>query len=178
MEGILKRIQNSDDNQRWSVKLDGKEINVVRKHLDMEESEKDSTILSAARILGNCSNPYGEPKRKVGLAIGKVQSGKTSNYISLTALAFDNNINIVIIFGGSSKILLRQTNDRVYNNFDIEERKRNDDRSLAVLTTSNNFDNLSPENIENIYRSGHKIVITALKSYTHIKKNYDNAKIC
>ncbi len=170
MEGILKRIQNSDDNQRWSVKLDGKEINVVRKHLDMEESEKDATILSAARILGNCSNPYGDPKRKVGLAIGKVQSGKTSNYISLTGLAFDNNINIVIIFGGSSKILLRQTNDRVYNNFDIEERKRNDDRSLAVLTTSNNFDNLSPENIENIYRSGHKIVITALKSYTHIKK--------
>lgn len=170
MEGILKKTQDSEDNQRWTVKLDGEEINIVRKHLDMEESEKESTILSAARILGNCSNPYGEPYRKVGLAIGKVQSGKTSNYISLTALAFDNNINIVIIFGGSSKILLGQANERVYNYFDIEERRRNDDRSLSLLTTTNNFDNLLPENIENIYRSGHKIVITALKSYTHIKK--------
>lgn len=170
MEGILKKIDDNDDSKRWSVKLDGKEINIVRKHLEMSESEKDSTILSAARILGNCSNPYGNPKRKVGLAIGKVQSGKTSNYISLTALAFDNDINIVIIFGGSSKILLKQTNERVNDNFDLEERKKNDDRSLAFLTTSNNFDNLSPENIENIYRSGHKIIITALKSYTHIKK--------
>ena len=170
MEGILKKIEDNNSDYRWSVKLDGPEINIVRKHLEMEEAEKELTILSAARILGNCSNPSGEPRRKVGLAIGKVQSGKTSNFISLSALAFDNNINIVILFGGSSKILLRQANERVLDNFDYEERKKSDDRTLAVLTTSNNFDNLSPENIENIYRSGHKIIITALKSYTHIQK--------
>lgn len=170
MEGILKRVQSEDVAQRWTVKLDGPEIGVVRSHLDMGESEKDSTILSAARILGNCSNPHGKPMRKVGLAIGKVQSGKTSNYISLTALAFDNDINIVVIFGGASKILLRQTNERVNDNFDIEKRMENDDRSIAVLTTSNNFEGLSSDTIENIYRSGHKIIITALKSYTHIKK--------
>ena len=163
MEGILKRVQSEDVAQRWTVKLDGPEIGVVRSHLDMGESEKDSTILSAARILGNCSNPHGKPMRKVGLAIGKVQSGKTSNYISLTALAFDNDINIVVIFGGASKILLRQTNERVNDNFDIEKRMENDDRSIAVLTTSNNFEGLSSDTIENIYRSGHKIIITALK---------------
>ena len=132
MEGILKRDDIGSNNQRWTVKLDGNEIETVRKHLDMNESEKDATVLTAARILGNCSNPKGTPQRKVGLAIGKVQSGKTSNYISLTALAFDNNINIVIIFGGSSNILLKQTNDRVYDNFDIIERKRNDDRTLDL----------------------------------------------
>lgn len=170
MEGILKRDDIGSNNQRWTVKLDGNEIETVRKHLDMNESEKDATVLTAARILGNCSNPKGTPQRKVGLAIGKVQSGKTSNYISLTALAFDNDINIVIIFGGSSNILLKQTNDRVYDNFDIIERKRNDDRTVAVLTTSNNFDNLSSDNIEDLYRSGRKIIITALKSYTHIQK--------
>ena len=177
MEGILKKCDFDDNSRRWSVKLDGPEIDVVRKHLDMDESEKQTTILSAARLLGNCSNPCGVPTRKVGLAIGKVQSGKTSNYISLTALALDNNINIVIIFGGSSKILLRQTNERVYDNFDLEERKRKDDRSLAVLTTSNNFDSLSSNDVENLYRSGRKIIITALKSYTHIQKIINMLKL-
>ena len=99
MEGILKRVQSEDVAQRCTVKLDGPEIGVVRSHLDMGESEKDSTILSAARILGNCSNPHGKPMRKVGLAIGKVQSGKTSNYISLTAL-----ISVLVNFDAKSQI--------------------------------------------------------------------------
>ena len=139
MEGILKKIEDNNSDYRWSVKLDGDEINIVRKHLEMDESEKELTILSAARILGNCANPLGEAKRKVGLAIGKVQSGKTSNYIALSALAFDNNINIVILFCGSSKILLKQANERIIDNFNYEERKRNDDRTLAILTTADNF---------------------------------------
>jgi hypothetical protein len=170
MEGILKKVIEGDKNQRWSVKLDGPEIAIVREHLDMMESEKDATIMSAARILGNCSNPLDIPKRRVGLAIGKVQSGKTSNYISLTALALDNNIRIVIVFGGASKILLRQTNDRIVDNFNLVERNGSDDRSLSLLSTSNNFDNLSPKNVSDFYMSGKKIIITALKSYTHINK--------
>ena len=170
MEGYLKRSEKTSVPERWSIKLDGKEMQIVRQHLSMDESEKDATILSAARILGNCSNPNGTPQRKVGLAIGKVQSGKTSNFISLMALAFDNDINIVILFGGSSKILKRQSDERVIESFNLDERDKNNDRSLAFLTTSDNFDNLSAEEIKNIYRMGRKIIITALKEYTHIDK--------
>lgn len=167
MEGIL--IRNNDcENNRWTVRLDGKELSVVRKHLSMDEKEKDRTIMSAARLLGNCSDPHGEPQHKVGLAIGKVQSGKTSNYIVLTALAFDNDYDIVIIFGGISNVLLKQTYERVINNFDIE--KRVDERRLIVLSTSNDFNNYSPSDIENLHRSGRKIIITVLKSYYHIQK--------
>src|SRR5574344_238358 len=122
MEGILKRVEEDSKQNRWSVRMDGKEINIVRNNLDMDEPEKNATILSAAKILGNCPNPSGAPMRKVGLAIGKVQSGKTSNYIALTALAFDNSIDIVIVFCGTSKILLRQTNDRIRETFNIEKR--------------------------------------------------------
>ena len=170
MEGILKKIDSDNNNQAWLVKIDGKETNIIKNFLDMEENEKDATILTAAKILGNCSNPNSNPYRKVGLAIGKVQSGKTSNYISLTALALDNNINIVVVFGGSSKILLKQTNERIKENFDIKNRVKNDDRSLIFLTTSDNFDNLSSDDLNDLYMSGKKIIITALKSYTHIKK--------
>lgn len=167
MEGILTKI---DDNlsDRWTVTLDGKETSIVKKHLSMGDSEKEKTVITAAKILGNCSNPHGLPKHKVGLAIGKVQSGKTSNYICLTALAFDNDYDIVIIFGGSSNVLLDQTYDRVCDNFDIESRV--DERTLAILSTSNNFNDYSSDDLERIYRNGQKIIITALKSYTHIQK--------
>ena len=170
MEGYLKRVEQTIDQERWPIILDGSEMKIVRGKLSMNEAEKDATILSAARILGNCSNPYGLEQRRVGLAIGKVQSGKTSNFISLMALAFDNNINIVVLFGGSSKILKRQADERILESFDFEERAKNNDRSLTFLTTSNNFDNLSPDEIGNIYRMGRKIIITALKEYTHIER--------
>ncbi len=170
MEGILKRVEDNNSISRWAIKIDGPEINIVKQHLDMKEHEKNICILSAAKILGNCSDPNGIPHRRTGLAIGKVQSGKTSAFIALTALAFDNNINIVIIFGGATNILLKQTNDRVYSSFDFEERLKNNDRSLKLLSTSNNFGGLSSQNIEGFYRSGNHIIITALKSYTHIKK--------
>lgn len=167
MEGILKRINNSANN-RWTVKLDGREISVVRNHLSMDEKEKDSTVLSAAKILGNCADPNGLAQHKVGLAIGKVQSGKTSNYISLTALAFDNGYDIVIIFGGTTNVLLQQTYERILDNFDVV--KRRDERCLTVVSTSNNFNNYSAEDIENLHRSGKKIIITALKSYGRIQQ--------
>ena len=43
---------------------------------------------------------------KHGIVIGKVQSGKTSNFIALTALAFDNKYNIAVILGGNKNNLL------------------------------------------------------------------------
>ena len=165
MEGILVK-SNYEENNRWTVKLDGREINVVRKHLSMNEKEKDNTIMSAVRLLGNCSNPHSVSQHRTGLAIGKVQSGKTSNYIALTALAFDNDYDIVIIFAGISDVLLTQTHDRIMDNFDIEARA--EENCIAVLSTSNNFNNYSADDIVNLHRSGKKIIITALKWYTHI----------
>lgn len=173
MEGILVR-SNYKNNNRWTVRLDGREINVVRNHLSMNEKEKDNTIMSAARLLGNCSNPHSVPLHRTGLAIGKVQSGKTSNYIALTALAFDNDYDIVIIFGGISNVLLNQTHDRIMSDFDIEVRA--EENCITVLSTSNNFSNYSADDLENLHRSGKKIIITALKWYSHIELIIDMMK--
>lgn len=50
---------------------------------------------------------------KHGIVIGKVQSGKTSNFIALTALAFDNKYNIAVILGGNKNNLLNQNANRI-----------------------------------------------------------------
>lgn len=52
------------------------------------------------------------------LLVGKVQSGKTSNLELLTALAFDNGYNLLVIYGGYDTELLRQCTERFGTTFD------------------------------------------------------------
>ena len=161
MEGILKH--SSSVNKNWVIDLDGEELSIVKRHLNMSESEKMQTVLSAAKILGQCPNPKGEKKQKVGLAIGKVQSGKTSNFIALTALAFDNGYRIVIIFGGKTKVLLSQTEKRINESFDLDSRE---DYRYSTFSSSGDLKSYA---LRNSYASNKNIIITGLKEYTHIK---------
>ena len=170
MEGILKRnLVTEKDN--WIINLDGEELRRVKTHLVMSEIEKSKTIMSAAKILGQCPNPKGKKQQKTGLAIGKVQSGKTSNFISLTALAFDNGYRIVIIFGGNTLPLLSQTEQRISKSFDLESRE---DFKFATFSSTNP---LNPNALKNNYESKKKIIITGLKEYSHIKRIRDFIKI-
>ena len=43
------------------------------------------------------------------LVVGRIQSGKTTSFVNLSAIAYDNNIPLVIIIAGVSKTLTSQT---------------------------------------------------------------------
>nr|MBP3259204.1 hypothetical protein [Bacilli bacterium] len=161
MEGILRHSSPASDN--WVIDLDGEELAIVKNHLSMSESEKMQTVLSAAKILGQCPNPNGRKIQKTGLAIGKVQSGKTSNFISLAALAFDNGYRIVVIFGGNTKVLLSQTEKRINESFDLDSRE---DYKFSTFSSSGD---LNSDALKNNYASRKNIIITGLKEYTHIR---------
>lgn len=168
-KGIVEINNDNNNLDNWEVYLDGKETSRIKKNLNyMSEDEKFETILTAAKILSNCPNPNLNGGRKTGLAIGKIQSGKTSNFISLMSLAFDNNYNIIVVFGGTKNNLLSQTEDRIKKMFDIDNNKR-DDRDVVVLSTTNKFDSISPEQLNRMYNSGRKIIIVALKHQKHIR---------
>lgn len=168
-KGIVEFNNESNVFDNWEVYLDGKETARIKKNLNyMSEDEKFETILTAAKILSNCPNPNSKGGRKTGLAIGKIQSGKTSNFISLMSLAFDNNYNIIIVFGGTKNNLLSQTEDRIKKMFDIDNNKR-DDRDVVVLSTTNKFDSINPDQLNRMYNSGRKIIIVALKHPKHIR---------
>ena len=62
-------------------------------------------------LAGN-PNVEGEWARR-GLAIGEVQSGKTANYIGVLNKAIDVGYKIVIVIGGHTNDLRRQTQERV-----------------------------------------------------------------
>ncbi len=79
----------------------------------------------ADNIQENIVDTYGLIQKKLSscpnhnfLLVGKVQSGKTSNLELLTALAFDNGYNLLVIYGGYDSSLLKQTTDRFKATFD------------------------------------------------------------
>ena len=81
----------------------------------------------ANNIVQNVRTTYGKLMQQLrseldenhnSLLVGKVQSGKTSNLELLTALAFDNGYNFLLIFGGYDKELLRQSTERFGTTFE------------------------------------------------------------
>ena len=103
--------------ETWPVMLDGKYMSAVQNYLEADgiPSEGVNKIVeNAAKTLSYCPNPLtDEICQKTGLVIGKVQSGKTSNFISITALAFDNGYNVVVVLGGTKKPLVQQNRERI-----------------------------------------------------------------
>lgn len=54
-----------------------------------------------------------------GMLLGKVQSGKTRTFISVLALAFDNDFDIAIVLSKNSKALIQQTYKRLRKDFEV-----------------------------------------------------------
>ena len=74
----------------------------------------------ALRVLGACVQP-GKKEQTAGLVLGYVQSGKTSSFTAVSALARDNGYKLVIVIGGVSHILLNQTIKRLREDLSLAE---------------------------------------------------------
>lgn len=67
------------------------------------------------RITRHLGSP-GSPKfRKQGLVVGRVQSGKTSNFMGLLAKAGDAGYRMIIVLAGTTNTLRYQTQERLQN---------------------------------------------------------------
>lgn len=156
-----------DDNQTpWTIKSDGYFRSNVEKQMindDMAPEAIDSIFSNATRILSRCPNPQLETSvAETGIVIGKVQSGKTSNFISVLALAFDNGYNIAVVLGGNTLQLLKQNASRIKSAFNVDAEK------LTVLKTNDNKSLINPERIKEFIENGRKVIIVGLKHYKHI----------
>ena len=162
---------NSENSEVWTIKRDGRYMRAIREYLiddGIPEDSVDEITNNAVNTLGYCPNPKGEAHcAKTGIVIGKVQSGKTSTFISITALAFDNGYDIVVVFGGTKKPLVKQNHDRIEEYF-----KRAED--VIVLDTTEYREQLTEKNICQFIKMGRKIVIVVLKSPAQINYVAEN----
>ena len=95
----------SSDESSWCIDCEGYFKKKIAEQLLQDEIPQDNVDMifdNAVEILSQCPNPsLNSPNAKTGIVIGKVQSGKTSNFIALTALSFDNAYGVNIIFGAT-----------------------------------------------------------------------------
>ena len=136
---MLRHINVTSPTERteaWTIMSDGYfKRNVERQMLrdEMTQDAIDSVFNNAARILQHCPNPKNMNQvASTGIVIGKVQSGKTSNFISVLALAFDNQYDVAVVLGGNTLELLKQNATRIQSAFNVDPEK------LTVLRTNDN----------------------------------------
>lgn len=120
-------IQNSTDNTNWNPFVGDETNELLRSkgfaNLDRTLNENGTRVLDETyRIMQVCGNPNRSTNSETGIVIGYVQSGKTLSFTTLTALARDNNYQIVIIIGGTSVNLLDQSTKRVRKDLRIDGR--------------------------------------------------------
>ena len=94
------------------------------------ELERERLWKSAQNILSH--RPVGGSS--TGLALGYVQSGKTTQMIALTAAAHDAGYRIVVALLGSTNLLLDQNSDRFEENLQIGT--RDDFRWVSIKNPS------------------------------------------
>jgi hypothetical protein len=145
----------------WAVNIDGDELKHLRGRYvsNVNDEDWDTVVRTAASILGRCPRPTELNKSSTGLAIGKVQSGKTLSYSVLTALAFDNNYSAVIVLAGTKKPLLDQTYARLDSDLV---------GGAAVITPFKNPTLVDSEVIENVVHIGGHVLVISLKRQNRI----------
>lgn len=110
-----KKKQTSRKHLYWERYED-----YLREEKDFDESTIEILKRSTEEILGFCANPTpqtGEIKKRKGLVVGDVQSGKTANYMALVNMACDYDYKLVIILAGLTDSLRMQTQERVDEGF-------------------------------------------------------------
>lgn len=121
------------------------EVEIVDQFLagDLNETERKRLWVAAERIL-----QQRHPNRSaIGLALGYVQSGKTTQMIALTAAAFDAGYKVVVALLGSTNLLLDQNSSRFIEQLQIDVRR--DFRWVSIKNPSgkNGISKIS-ENLE------------------------------
>ena len=168
---MLRHINVTSPTERteaWTIMSDGYfKRNVERQMLrdEMTQDAIDSVFNNAARILQHCPNPTNmDQVASTGIVIGKVQSGKTSNFISVLALAFDNQYDVAVVLGGNTLELLKQNATRIQSAFNVDPEK------LTVLRTNDNKSLINPDRIREFVENGRKVIIVGLKHHKHINQ--------
>jgi hypothetical protein len=106
---------------RWVPVVGPETLNFL--HTVPEES-RNNVRDSAITILSKSVSPTDEFGQETGLVVGYVQSGKTMSFVTVTALARDNDFQIIIVVAGIANPLLDQSTGRIRRDLRLDEHNR------------------------------------------------------
>lgn len=166
MKKVININPQVNNNELWTICSDGFFNSIVVNAMKKDDYPEDSIkaiTQNAVEILSQCPNPNTDTvDARTGIIIGKVQSGKTSNFISLIGLAFDNGYNLAIVLGGNKIPLLAQNVERIKKSFKVDPMK------LVVIDTDKNKGIIDGVEISDFIKQGRKVIIVGLKHPKHI----------
>ena len=118
MAELIEIQNNADEEGKWNPFVGEETNNLLRSkgfaNADGTLNETGEMIQDKTyQVMQVCGNPTDETTRETGIIIGYVQSGKTLSFTTLTALARDNNYQIVIVIAGTSLNLVDQSTERL-----------------------------------------------------------------
>lgn len=148
---LWNRYKKTLESKRWTEEL-------------IEKMDRSTTT-----ILGMMAPP-GVPKFNCkGLAVGRVQSGKTGNFIGVLAKAADVGYKMIIVLGGTTNTLRYQTQDRIQKDLIAIN-----DPSWTWLTSAickEGSLEIIPGDFGQVSPAGGEAVMASQKSIGVIKKN-------
>jgi hypothetical protein len=118
-EGYVPWIEGIKDKVKWSYWNHYKSLLASK---GWSKSIIDSIDEESDKILDRTFNPMRKDIRinKRGLVIGRVQSGKTANYMGVVSKALDTGFKVIIILTGVHENLRRQTFKRIQEEIGTE----------------------------------------------------------
>lgn len=158
----------------------GEETHQLLEYLKLDEASTQRLLDETKSILALCGSPEQKTNYETGLVFGYVQSGKTMSFTTLTALAKDNDYQIIIVIAGISTNLLDQSTKRLEK--DLRLNDRFDRKWLGVkknpTNTSTDRDDIStvlkewknPTFPEDERRT---VLITVMKNPRHLQNLID-----
>lgn len=91
-------------------------LGLGNRHIDIQTRLRDEAIA----VLGGCIEPS-IGGANTGLILGRVQSGKTSSFTAVSALAHDNGFKLIIVIAGTTHLLVEQTTERLEKDLGLTE---------------------------------------------------------
>ncbi len=122
-QGIAEIVTEGSEDSAWQPTV-GEETEAVLDTLGIRDPDDRTNLRNdAINILRRCVPPQSTPQSLTGLAVGHIQSGKTSSFTAVTALARDNRYPMVIVVGGTTLPLFRQSVDRLEHDLRLRDRR-------------------------------------------------------
>jgi hypothetical protein len=148
--------------------------------LALPPTARQQIVTEACRVLRRCVPPCPPPRSQTGLVVGHVQSGKTTSFNTVAALARDNGYRMVIIIAGTTEPLFNQTRERLVGALRLESRPRDnpwrhvsqpkvrDEAHVAIRDTLAQWEapTASPE-------ERRTVLVTVMKHHRHLQHLID-----
>jgi hypothetical protein len=146
----------------------------VKKESNYSEEFLNSVLNNSFELVSELIKP-GTNEKLNALFIGKVQSGKTLNYLSLMANALDNTFDVIIVISGSTGELYEQNlvrlND-IFGNVQSPDTFFDDDNiDVDIVRGESVEDELGKKTKTN------KIIIQVMKQTVHLENLKKNIEI-